>query len=368
MPTADELLSATTIRGLVGCLTAAAPELALPTVRTSATALQGRSLSERSRAVRDALLVDLPVGYASFEAVVRAALGDADFTGWMIWPITEALADRASASEEGGDFEAGLDLLAELTPRLTGEFALRSFLEADPERTLVAVKGWTTHPDEHVRRLASEGTRPHLPWAKKVRAILDRPESTVPVLDALYRDTSEYVRRSVANHLNDISRAHPALTTSTADRWLAQPDAHTPKLVRHGLRTLVKNGDPEALRLLGFAPPTHIALTGPVRHDRTVLVGGELRFEFTLQNRGTGATSLAIDYVVHHRKANGSLTPKVFKLTTRNLAPGESATITRRHSFKPVSTRTYYPGEHAIEIQINGARRGNSTFHLVQHD
>jgi len=227
------------------------------------------------------------------------------------------------------------------------------------------VKGWTAHPDEHVRRLASEGTRPRLPWARRVRAILARPDAVIPVLDALYRDPSDYVRRSVANHLNDISRAEPGLAAATARRWLHEPDAHTEALVRHAMRTLVKAGDPAALGLLGFAPPAHITVTGFAVTAATVRIGGELSFDFSLRNNGAEPIRLAIDYVIHHRKANGALTPKVFKLTTRTLEPGGGTTIARTHSFRPISTRRYYPGEHAIEIQVNGTRHGRREFVLV---
>ncbi|MEV0604837.1 DNA alkylation repair protein [Polymorphospora rubra] len=364
MPTADELLSASAVDELARCLRDVAPGRPLPALRRTATALAGRTLSERCRDVRDALLTDLPGDYDEFEAVVRAALSRPAFTGWMIWPVSEAVATRALAAGPADRFDAGLALLADLTPRLTGEFAIRSFLAADLDRTLTAVRDWTRHPDPHVRRLASEGTRPYLPWARKVKALFDRPAATTAVLDALYRDDSEYVRRSVANHLNDLSRIDPELTTATAARWLDAPDVHTAKVVRHGLRTLVKKGDPEAFRLLGFAPAPDIVVTGPVLGDSVVPTGGDLLFEVTLENPGPAPATLVIDYVVHHLRANGTLSPKVFKLTTRGLDPGASLTISRRHSFAPVSTRTYYPGEQAVEVQVNGVRYGRRSFRL----
>lgn len=330
----------------------------------AAPALYGLSLSGRSRLLRDALLADLPADHRRFEAVIDVALDQSAFTGWMIWPVSEAVAVRALDGPGRPGFDTGLALLARLTPRLTGEFALRSFLDADLDRTLAAVQGWTTHPDEHVRRLASEGTRPRLPWARRVSALTARPDATVPVLDALHRDPSEYVRRSVANHLNDLSRADAALVVAIATRWLGQADGHTVRLVRHALRTLIKAGDPEALALLGFGASPDVTLAGPLRHDSSVVRAGELVFEVAVVNAGTVPATVAIDYVIHHRKANGSQTPKVFKLTTRTLGPGETATIVKRHSFRPITTRTYHPGEHAIEIQINGTRHGRSPFQL----
>jgi 3-methyladenine DNA glycosylase AlkC len=227
------------------------------------------------------------------------------------------------------------------------------------------VLDWTGHPDEHVRRLASEGTRARLPWAKRVPGLIERPDVTRPILEALRRDESEYVRRSVANHLNDLSRLDPALAVAIAGEWLASPAPTTERLVRHALRTLIKGADPGALALLGFESPVGLVVDGPLVAVPAVVVGESLAFKFSAHNRGAGELRLAIDYVVHHVKANGTLAPKVFKLTTRTLAPGESATIAKLHSFKPISTRRYYPGEHALELQINGRTFGRSTFTLT---
>jgi 3-methyladenine DNA glycosylase AlkC len=358
------LLGASVVAQLVDSLALAAPGRPATTVARVASALPGMPLGERARALRDALLADLPGDYVGFAAVVARALADDPaFTGWLIWPVSEAVATLATTSEPP-DFEAGIDLLGQLTTRLTGEFALRTFLAADLDRTLAAVGAWTTHDNEHVRRLASEGTRPRLPWARRVPELLSRPDVTVPLLDVLYRDGSEYVRRSVANHLNDLSRADPDLVTSTAKRWLAEPDQHTGAVVRHGLRTLVKAGDATALRLLGFGAPTEIEV-GELRVTTpAVPTGGELSFTFTVTNRGVDAATLAIDYVIHHRKANGTLAPKVFKLGVRTLGAGADATITRSHSFRPITTRRYYLGEHAVQVQINGTRYGNREFEL----
>lgn len=362
MPTAEEMLSTASVAALGTCLARVDGSLEFDQLKAAPGKLGDATFSERGRLVRDALLADLPPGFGPAEKIFRAALKDQAFTGWMIWPVTEAVAVRAV---EDGEFEAGLELLAELTPRLTAEFALRTFLAADLDRTLAVVKTWPDHPDEHVRRLASEGTRARLPWARQVAGLIEQPGVTRPILEALRRDDSEYVRRSVANHLNDLSRLDPELAVSIAKGWLAAPAPTTERLVRHALRTLIKAADPGALALLGFKPPTGLVVDGPVLAVSGVTVGEMLPFEFSAHNRGTTELRLAIDYVVHHVKANGTLAPKVFKLTTRTLAPGESATIGKRHSFKPISTRTYYPGEHALELQINGRTFGRSTFTLT---
>jgi 3-methyladenine DNA glycosylase AlkC len=364
MPTAEELLSVDSVRRLAGVLGAVHPG-EWPHVWRAADALPAMGLSDRARHVRDALIADLPQGYGAPATIFRAALARPDFSGWMVWPVTEAVAVTAVTSSRAEDFDDGLALLAELTPRLTGEFALRTFLDADLGRTLRTALAWTGHDDPAVRRLASEGTRPLLPWAKRVPELGRRPDVTVPILDRLYTDGSEVVRRSVANHLNDISRADPGLAVATASRWSQAPDAHTPALVRHAMRTLVKKADPGALRLLGFSADHRITVTGPTLRRETIAEGDDLVFDSAITNDGEDEVRLLIDYVIHYRKANGTTSPKVFKLSTRSLKPGETIGITRRHSFKVISTRRHHPGRHAVEMQVNGVRHGRGDFTLT---
>ncbi|GAA3586200.1 hypothetical protein GCM10022198_06900 [Klugiella xanthotipulae] len=365
MPTADELLGAEVVDALAEVLQRACSSVSFDRVRESAGQLDGLALRERSDLVTAALLLDLPGGIEPLGATIHAALSDDNFTGWMVWPVTEAVASAAITEGSEGAIDVALALLGELTGRLTSEFALRPLLNAYLERTLSAAHEWAWHPSEHVRRLASEGTRPYLPWGTRVHALLQRPEATLPILDALYRDPSESVRRSVANHLNDLSRLHGDLVVQVATRWLAEPTEHTAPLVRRALRTLVKRGHPGALALLGFAPAPRVAVTGPILDVPCVEIGGKLGFEVALRNEGAESSRLAIDYIVHHRKANGSLTPKVFKFTTTTLAPGEATRLTKQHSFAPISTRAYHLGEHAIEVQVNGVVHGRAAFTLA---
>ncbi|WP_327414556.1 DNA alkylation repair protein [Streptomyces sp. NBC_01233] len=359
MPTADELLSAETVTTLARLLARAGGRRSSPALRARADALDGLSFSGRVGAVRDAVLADLPEDWPGFEAVVRTALADPGFEGWMTFPVNEAVAVRGREA-----FEPGLALLHDLTSRLTAESAVRPFLRADPARALAVVQKWTDDPDPHVRRLASEGTRPRLPWAPQLPAFVADPRPALPVLDALYRDESEYVRRSVSNHLNDISRDHPALAVETAARWLTGPTGTTDRVVRHGLRTLIKAGRPEALTLLGHSPDVPVTVRGPEVATPRVAVGEYLVFDYAVTNTGTLPAELVVDYVVHHTKANGTRTPKVFKLLTRALAPGETLGGTKRHSFKPITTRRYHSGEHLVQLQVNGRVRGEAVFSL----
>ncbi|AXI79307.1 DNA alkylation repair protein [Peterkaempfera bronchialis] len=365
MPSAEELLSHAAVVGLADCLGAVGRQSMAAAVRGCVPALGDLALRERCDLVREALLSTEPEGCEALEATIRAALPDPRFTGWMIWPVTEAVAERASREPEGDAFERALQLLADLTPRLTSEFAVRRLLNADLDRAMAVVKRWTAHPDEHVRRLASEGTRPRLPWAVRVPAILADPDVTLPVLDALYRDPSEYVRRSVANHLNDISHARPDLAVATAGRWAGAPDGQTSRLIRHALRTVVKRGDREALALLGFKPTVGLKVEGPTVESSLVQVGEDLRFRFTVENQGDEQLRLAIDYVVHYRKASGATSPKVFKLAVRTLGPGERSALAGVRSFAPISTRVVHPGMHALELQINGESYGRTDFEVA---
>ncbi|GGC63538.1 DNA alkylation repair protein [Hoyosella rhizosphaerae] len=359
MPTADELISPSTVRDLAGCVQR--------TVRSDARALldcaaslDGLRFGDRVRAVRDAFLADVPGGFDELQATLRLALRDDRFTGWMIFPVTEAVAARGL-----GEFEPALALLAELTPRLTAETAVRPFIMADSTRALTVIEKWVRHPDEHVRRLASEGTRPRLPWAQQIKALIADPSPALPILHALHRDSSEYVRRSVANHLNDISRDHPGVAVAVAREWMDDPDANTVRVVRHGLRTLVKAGDRDALGVLGFSANAQMSVTVPELENPLVNLGAALEFRCTVTNYGEAAADVAVDYVIHHVRANGSRTPKVFKLGVRQLEPGAQWCITKRHAIKPITTRRYYSGEHLLEVQVNGVRSAAVPFILT---
>lgn len=364
MPFADELLGADAVRGLVTVLETARPGTPAVTVRASADSLAPLALRDRAHLVKDAILADVPGTVDDLAVVVRRCLDDDGFTGWMVWPVTEAVSARAVSEGSGPALDTALDLQAELTGRLTAEFALRPLLSSDLDRSLAAALRWTASDDEHVRRLASEGTRRHLPWGTQVPALTADPTLTLPILDALYRDGSDYVRRSVANHLNDLSRRDPEVTVATARRWLSDPEPTTLPLVRHALRTLVKRGDPGALELLGFAPTPHV-VSDLALEATSVRVGDSLGFTAVLRNDGPAAARVVVDYVVHHRKANGSQTAKVFKLTTADLAPGGSLRLERRHSFKVITTRRYHPGAHAIELQVNGVAGRRVDFDLL---
>jgi 3-methyladenine DNA glycosylase AlkC len=237
---------------------------------------------------------------------------------------------------------------------------------AAPALTYDHLRRWTVDDDEHVRRLVSEGTRPRLPWAPQVRGLVADPSPNLLLLDVLVDDPSEYVRRSVGNHLNDISKDHPAVALELARRWLPRGDGAA-WAVRHGIRTLVKRGDPAALELVGVAIDADIRLVElSVDCDR-LAIGGAVTVTFTVALADSVAepADAVIDYRVHYVGARGVKAPKVFELTRRRLEPGQPVTITRRHAFEHVSIRRILPGRHTIDVQLNGRVVGSVAVDLT---
>lgn len=363
MGTMDELLDPAVVGRLRRSLLAVAPGLQLRTLEDAQSRVPGGRLRDRVDIVRDALLEDIPSGFGAAERVVRDVLTVPHFAGWMIWPVSEFVAARAIASGSTGDFDAAMDVLAQLTIPLSSEFAVRDLLNARPERALGIMRAWTGHENEHVRRLATEGSRAYLPWAKRVAWLIAQPDATRGIVDALYRDPAEYVRRSVANHLNDLSRVDPALVIQIAQAWHAEPDQHTPWVLRHSLRTLVKKADPKALGLLGYTG-NNLRVGRPSLSAAKVGLGGALEFAAVVTNDGSDVAAVAIDYSIGFLRANGDVRPKTFKLASRRLDPGESVVVRKAHSFRPITTRTYYPGRHFVTVQANGTLSPPADFTL----
>jgi 3-methyladenine DNA glycosylase AlkC len=278
--------------------------------------------------------------------VIRDVLESDGLQGWASLPvgayIAEAMIDAPGTA---------LPLLAAMTSRFSAEFAIRPFFDAHYALTMRHLAEWVTHPDEHVRRLVSEGSRPRLPWAPRLRRFMDDPSPTLELLDRLRDDPSEYVRRSVANHLNDIAKDHPERAVAVARRWAADA-TDGGFVVRHGLRTLVKAGHPDALALLGFDPDAAIQVVALSCSPRAIAIGGAVSLSVTL--RSPTATRAAIDYVVHYQGAKGLKAGKVFKLAVCDLPQDRPVTLERRHSFAHVSIRRIHPGPHRLEIQVNG--------------
>lgn len=311
-------------------------------------ALAPLELTPRVRHLAERLATALPSAFPDAAPIVWRALDAPTFTGWITLPCGTWVADRGLDHPE-----AALPLLAGLSPRFSSEGPMRPFIEQHPALTFDHLRRWAVDPNEHVRRLVSECTRPRLPWAPLLRAFIADPSPTLPLLDALVDDPSAYVRRSVANHLNDIAKDHPDVAIAAARRWHDRGDGAA-WVVRHGLRTLVKRGHPDALALLGADQQASFTLTGPTLERDRIAIGEEAVFSFTLGLTGDEPADAVIDYRVHYVGARGIKAPKVFKLTRRTLNPGAPIAITRRHRFEHVSIRRIHPGAHTIDVQVNG--------------
>jgi 3-methyladenine DNA glycosylase AlkC len=251
-------------------------------------------------------------------------------------------------------FEPAMRAQHALTQRFTAEFSIRPFLERHESATLVRLTEWAADPSEHVRRLVSEGTRPRLPWAGRLRRFQADPTPVLALLERLKDDPSEYVRRSVANNLNDIGKDHPDLLVRVAKRWLVDAGEQRRALVRHALRSLVKAGHPGALRVLGYGREADVECRDVTFAPARVANGGKVTITFAVANGASRRQRVLVDLRVHFVKSTGRATPKVFKLKTMDLAPGEHAAIRKTISLAPMTTRKHYAGKHIVDVLVNG--------------
>lgn len=259
-------------------------------------------------------------------------------------------------------YELSMQYLATFTPYSSSEFAVRPFIEKYPEETLKRMLEWTSSADEHVRRLASEGSRPRLPWGSKLRSLIADPAPALPILNALKQDESLYVRKSVANHLNDISKDHPDLVLALAADWHGK-HPHTDWIVRHACRSLLKKGHPKALALFGYHEQEAVRIEQLQLAKDSIAVGDELHFSFHVLNDSGQPQMLRIEYEIGYMKANGKQAPKRFKCSDKSYSSGTTRVATKQ-SFKVITTRVYYPGEHTLTILVNGQPAASTTFTL----
>lgn len=262
------------------------------------------------------------------------------------------------------DFEASMQAQYELTKRFTAESSIRAFLIRYPEETYARLLQWTRDESVHVRRLASEGTRPRLPWAPRLPAFQRDPRPVIALLELLKDDPERYVQRSVANNLNDIGKDHPELAVEVCRQWSSNAPPARQWIVRHALRSLVKKGHRGALRMLGVGSKPKVSVKSVRLAPRSVSVGGKLRFSFEIAGTGRKAQDLLVDYVVHFVKANGTTKPKVFKLRRLALGPGERQELRGTVSFVDMTTRRHYPGRHGIDVVINGVAHPLARFQV----
>lgn len=316
-------------------------------------------LKQRMRHIATNLRPFLPDDYAEALAILRQALpllNEQSFEKMVFPDFVEVYGLD--------DYETSIPALEYFTQFMSAEFAIRPFIHRYPDQTMRQMLAWSRHKHPGVRRLASEGCRPRLPWGIGLPALKADPSPILPILEQLKLDESESVRRSVANNLNDISKDNPGVVIDVLRRWQADTSDQIRWITSHALRTLIKQGHPAALEMLGYPSGAAVAIRNFTIEPEIVPFDGSLTFSFEIESESDQPQNLMIDYVVHLMRANGKQTPKVFKLAKKTIEPGETLAISRNHSFAPVTTRTYYPGEHAIELKINGQLFGRTAFML----
>ena len=264
--------------------------------------------------------------------------------------------------QEERHWELSMAALERYTPYSSSEFAVRPFIMRYEERMMRQMAAWAGHGNEHVRRLASEGCRPLLPWGQALEGFKKDPLPVLAILEQLKADPSPYARKSVANNLNDISKNHPALVVKIAGEWYGKGE-RTDWIVKHGCRTLLKQGNRELLGLFGFADTDGVRVGSFALGAASVFIGGDITFSFTIEAKK--ATGVRLEYAIEYVKTNGKRSRRIFQISELSFKGNEKKCYTRAHSFADISTRKHYPGTHSVTLIVNGAERGTLEFEVL---
>ncbi len=334
------------------------PETDVGALEHAAEQLDDLELKERMDLLADALEAALTGDRRAQLAAIATMARHLE--GFAAWPLATFI-ERHGLDEVA----ASLDAMEAVTGSMSCEFAIRPFLVEHFDETIARIHSWTSSPSAHHRRLASEGTRPRLPWARRVPRLDADPHIGLSVLEALRHDPSEDVRRSVANHLNDVAKSDPELVVTTTARWAAE-DATDQAMVRHALRTLVKRGDAGALAVLGFTAEPVVDGERFEVEPAEIALGEHIELVAALRSTADPEQRLVVDFVIHHVRANGSTGPKVFKWSTPTLSAGETVELRKRRMIATASTRRYHAGLHRIELQVAGTAAAEASFRLTE--
>lgn len=334
-------------------------------VKLATTGLDGLEFHGRIKQFSAALRETLPADYNEAIRLLIASLppplaNEEELSCyWLQWPLGQFIADYGT-----DHFESSFAAMIELTQRHTSEFAVRPLLAMHPERSVARLLDLTRHPSLHVRRWCSEGSRPRLPWGLRLRHFCADPSPLWPILEALRDDPSLYVRRSVANHLNDIAKDHPQAVVARCREWLTDAPAGRRWIVGRALRSLVKAGHPEALELQGYGKPQNLAVSFSIKPSR-IRVGQNLSLELSFTSRSSQRQAVMVDFAVHFVRKQGRSSEKVFKGVTFELEARGSRTIIKALPVRATTIRALYPGIHRVEARINGRTLAESEFELV---
>jgi 3-methyladenine DNA glycosylase AlkC len=313
-----------------------------------------------SRAIRICLPDSVPLALEIIKKSLPEELKESEgsYSGFLQWPLGDFVATYGLEH-----WPESMDVLFDLTKRFTSEFAIRPFYERYPIETLRKVQEWMKDPNVHVRRLCSEGFRPRLPWGRKLELFIEDPSPLIPILEYLREDEEAYVRKSVANCLNDISKDHPDLVIELSEKWIQNANKNQTRLIKHGLRSLVKDGNLRTLSILGFQPIENLDQTFNISKEKLFL-GESLEMYLTLKSSADYSQSILLDYCVYYVRQKGKISKKVFRWKSFTIHPGQFVELKKMHFMKVSSVRSLYEGEHRIEIQINGSSELSSSFDL----
>lgn len=320
----------------------------------------GLELKDRVNHIAATLGEYLPQDYAQALAILDKVVMNygtwLDGTGWY-FPVFVMMFGQDEAN-----WDLSIAALERYTPYASAELAVRPFIIKNEKRMMEQMYAWSKHEDEHVRRLSCEGCRPALPWAPALNSFKADPSPILPILERLKNDPSSWVRRSVANNINDMSKTHPDLVVELAKKWIGDNE-FTDAIVKHGLRTLLKKGNSDALALFGYNGIGSVQVTSFALNADSIAIGEELSFDFELSS--DAATKVRLEYRVGYMKAKGKTSTKIFKISETSLKENEARHYTRKHKFMDVSTRKHYAGKHSITLIVNGQEQGTLDFELT---
>jgi len=317
-------------------------------------------LLQRGKKVCEIMSRFLPTNYGEALAILDQAVVTGCEGGFLGFVFAHFIETHGLRDE---DWQRSMTALELYTQYFSCEFAVRPFIIKDENRMMKQMLAWSKSENEDVRRFSSEGCRPALPWAIAIPSLKQDPTSILPILENLKADESLYVRKSVANNLNDISKTHPDLVAKIAKEWYGD-DKNTNWIIKHGCRTLLKKGNQDVLEIFGFVNAKSIDFTGLITNKTTLAIGDDLLFDFAIS--AAKDTKVRLEYGVDFVKANGKRNRKIFQISETNLTANETKSYTKKHSFKDLSTRKHYPGLHTFTVIVNGAERGSFDVDLTK--
>jgi len=316
------------------------------------------SVMQRMARVSESLHAVLPLDYEDSLHVLRE-LAPRLNSGFVSMCLPHYVASYGAHA-----FDTSMDALKYFTTFGSSEFAIRYFLRSDLERSLERMHEWTRDENHHVRRLASEGSRPRLPWSFRLEAVQADPRLAAGILDRLKADESLYVRKSVANHLNDVTKVHPEWVLDTIEGWSLE-NKHTAWIAKHALRSLIKQGDVRALTVIGAGAKAEVELLDVRVEPAVVRLREAITLSFTVKSMVAHEQRLVIDYAIEYVKANGGVSRKVFKLKTLGLAGFGTEVVRRNQVIKDFTTRKHFAGRHGVQVMVNGEVLGSAAFEVL---